>query len=94
MRRWTDEELTLLAAIHKKPRPNAPRLAYADWLEKNGKPEYAEFIQLQCQEPYIGVVYHPPEAPHVSHNSDFPWKTPRRRSGEIGCLSLCRMCHV
>jgi uncharacterized protein (TIGR02996 family) len=45
--RWSDEELTLLAAIHAQPRNDAPRLAYADWLEKTGKREYAEFIRLQ-----------------------------------------------
>ena len=26
-----------------------PRLTYADWLDENGQPEYAEFIRLQCQ---------------------------------------------
>jgi uncharacterized protein (TIGR02996 family) len=67
------EELALLSAIHADPRNDFPRLAYADWLEKVNKREYAEFIRLQCQHPYIGVVYHPPSPPHVSHGFEMPW---------------------
>ena len=56
---WSDDELSLLAAIHTAPRDDAPRLTYADWLEGIGKKEYAEFVRLQCQQPYIGVVSRP-----------------------------------
>src|SRR5262245_47753776 len=41
----TEEEL--LAAIHTHPDDDAPRLAHADWLGKNGDPDRAEFIRLQ-----------------------------------------------
>jgi uncharacterized protein (TIGR02996 family) len=40
----TEEEL--LAAIDAAPHDDAPRLAHADWLEKNGDPERAEYIHL------------------------------------------------
>src|ERR1700722_9986662 len=39
----------LEAAIVAHPDDDAPRLAYADWFEKNGQPERARFIRLQCQ---------------------------------------------
>lgn len=50
------DELELLTAIHSDPRSDAPRLAYADWLASHGEPEYAEFIRLQCQTPYVPIA--------------------------------------
>jgi uncharacterized protein (TIGR02996 family) len=72
-RTWHPQELTFLDAIQSAPRDDTPRLVYADWLDEHGQPEYAEFIRLQCQQPYIGVVYHPPEAPHVSFHFELPF---------------------
>jgi len=43
---FSDEELALLDSIHADPREDAPRLAYADWLDANGNAEYAEFTRL------------------------------------------------
>lgn len=37
----------LLRAIEAGPADDGPRLAYADWLEENDKPQRAEFIRLQ-----------------------------------------------
>jgi uncharacterized protein (TIGR02996 family) len=82
------EELDLLEAIHADPRNDAPRLAYADWLEMANKPEYAEFIRLQCQQPYIGVVYHPPSKPHVSHSFEMPWEDPEAKTRLNRLLTL------
>lgn len=42
------EERGLLRAIIDSPDVDAPRLAYADWLEAKGEPERAEFIRVQC----------------------------------------------
>jgi uncharacterized protein (TIGR02996 family) len=39
----------LLRAICENPAEDTPRLAYADWLQENGRPERAEFIRLQCE---------------------------------------------
>ncbi len=50
---FSTEELALLDAIHDDPRNDGPRLAYADWLEAHGLPGFAEFIRLQCREPYF-----------------------------------------
>ena len=50
------EEIALIADIHADPKNQWPRLLYADWLEDNGAPEYAEFIRLQCQEPNIDLT--------------------------------------
>jgi uncharacterized protein (TIGR02996 family) len=71
---FSRDELALLEAIHADPRNDAPRLVYADWLDKNGHPEYAEFIRLQCVKPYIGVANRDPSNPHVSHSWEFPWE--------------------
>jgi uncharacterized protein (TIGR02996 family) len=82
------EELALLAAIHADPRSDSPRLAYADWLEKVNRGEYAEFIRLQCQQPYIGVVYHPPSPPYVSHSFEMPWGDPQAKARLERLLTL------
>jgi uncharacterized protein (TIGR02996 family) len=44
----TDRE-ALATAIADHPREDAPRFAYADWLEEHGQPSRAEFVRLQCQ---------------------------------------------
>lgn len=49
-------ELGLIDAIHGDPRSDAPRLRYAQWLEGNGEPEYAEFIRIQCAKPRVVVL--------------------------------------
>ena len=36
-----------LAAIKAAPDDDLPRLVYADWLDENGQPEYADFIRIQ-----------------------------------------------
>jgi uncharacterized protein (TIGR02996 family) len=38
------DELALLAAIHAFSKEDAPRLVYADWLQENDRPKWAEFI--------------------------------------------------
>jgi uncharacterized protein (TIGR02996 family) len=40
-------EAELIAAIDAGPLEDAPRLAHADWLERNGQPERAVFIRAQ-----------------------------------------------
>ena len=49
------EQLALVGAMHADPRSDSPRLAYADWLENHEAPEYAEFIRLQCEQPYVTI---------------------------------------
>lgn len=44
----TDED-ALYRAIIANPAEDTPRLAYADWLEENNRPEEAEFIRLDCR---------------------------------------------
>jgi uncharacterized protein (TIGR02996 family) len=50
---FSADELHILGAIHDDPRNDRPRLAYADWLETQGLPGFAEFIRIQCREPYF-----------------------------------------
>ncbi|QDV34970.1 TIGR02996 domain-containing protein [Tautonia plasticadhaerens] len=52
----SDAELALIAAIHADPRNDAPRLAYADWLEANGLGDEAKFIRVQCEQPYFSLI--------------------------------------
>lgn len=39
----------LIRAILEDPEADAPRLAYASWLDANGQPDRAEWIRLSCQ---------------------------------------------
>lgn len=41
-------ETVFLEEVLHRPRDDAPRLAYADWLEERGDPR-GEFIRLQCE---------------------------------------------
>ncbi|OAI45871.1 hypothetical protein AYO44_02420 [Planctomycetaceae bacterium SCGC AG-212-F19] len=43
-----DDETNFLAAINADPLTDAPRLAYADWLNRRGDVR-GEFIRVQCQ---------------------------------------------
>jgi uncharacterized protein (TIGR02996 family) len=43
----TAEEKALLRAVSRDPGDDTPRLAYADWLDENDRPERAEFIRAQ-----------------------------------------------
>jgi uncharacterized protein (TIGR02996 family) len=38
-----------IRAIIENPEDSTARLIYADWLEENGKEDYAEFIRVQCR---------------------------------------------
>src|SRR6476660_7221258 len=40
---------TLLRAICASPDDDAPRLAFADWLDEHGDPHLAEFIRVQVE---------------------------------------------
>lgn len=42
-------EDALIAAVIAAPDDDLPRLVYADWLEENGRLEYADFIRCQCR---------------------------------------------
>lgn len=66
---FSAEELARLDSIHDDPRNDGPRLAYADWLDTQGQPELAEFIRLQCQQPYFALVKQGNEEPRVSHDT-------------------------
>ncbi len=51
----------LLRAICENPDDDTPRLIYADWLDEHGKPDYAEFIRVQCKAEVhdtIGLLQH------------------------------------
>src|SRR4051812_35587257 len=54
MSKKRDTRADLLTAIREKPDDDAPRLALADWLDKHGDPERAEFIRVQCALAKIG----------------------------------------
>jgi len=41
----------MLRRVLEDPADDAPRLAYADWLEESGQEERAEFIRIQCRWP-------------------------------------------
>jgi uncharacterized protein (TIGR02996 family) len=43
------EEGTFIAAICASPADDAPRLAFADWLEEQGQSDRAELIRIQCR---------------------------------------------
>jgi uncharacterized protein (TIGR02996 family) len=50
----SDEQKCLWAAIRETPEDDAPRFVYADWLEKHGEADRAEFIRVQCALAVLG----------------------------------------
>src|SRR5262245_51717677 len=42
-------EAAFLAEIRERPDDDAPRLVFGDWLDENGRPEWAEFIRAQIE---------------------------------------------
>ena len=48
------ERDALLRAIFENPEDDAPRLAYADWLEDHADPLQAEFVRAQVAEAAFG----------------------------------------
>src|SRR5262245_57214017 len=55
----------LLRAVFENPEDDAPRLAYADWVdESGGEPERAALIRVQCQFARL-----PPDAPRAAELS-------------------------
>ncbi|MGO9917337.1 MAG: TIGR02996 domain-containing protein [Isosphaeraceae bacterium] len=67
----TAEEIALVEAIHADPRADGPRLTYAAWLFDHGAADYAEFIRIQCERPYVTISTR--DGPHVSSTYRFPW---------------------
>ncbi len=45
----TTHEAAFMAEILAHPEDDAPRLAFADWLDENGQPERAEFVRVQVR---------------------------------------------
>jgi uncharacterized protein (TIGR02996 family) len=82
----TPEELALVDAIHADPRSDSPRLAYADWLENHGAADYAEFIRLQCERPYVAICTR--DQPGVSTSHKFPWADEAARDRLKRLISL------
>jgi uncharacterized protein (TIGR02996 family) len=52
-------EFDLLRAVADRPDDDAPRLAYADWLDENGRTERAELIRLQLRANAAGAAVEP-----------------------------------
>ena len=61
------EEAALLGAAADAPDDDAPRLAYADWLDDHADPDRAEFVRLQC----------------LLHRGDRVPRTARRRADRL-----------
>lgn len=53
---FTDDRQALLNAIIAKPEDDAPRLAYADWLDEHDQPERAEFIRVEVERAHTGLI--------------------------------------
>lgn len=45
----TSQERDLLRAVLVDPYDDLPRLVYADWMDENGQPEWAEFVRVQIR---------------------------------------------
>src|SRR3954470_22336744 len=68
-----DDEPALLAAIEARPGDDAPRLAYADWLDEHAAdlPDpaaarvRAEFIRVQCEVKKVEELPGDQQRPHV-----------------------------
>ncbi len=67
-----DEEL-LIKVVLEAPNDALPRLVYADYIEERGRPEWAEFIRLQCEYALLGEC--PPSLCCVLSQSPKHWCT-------------------
>jgi uncharacterized protein (TIGR02996 family) len=70
-----------LEAIRADPGDDAPRLVFADWLEENGEPDFAEFIRVEIERDRLAHDDPRREALHRRANSlrkqgAFPGDTP------------------
>jgi uncharacterized protein (TIGR02996 family) len=73
-RQFSTEELAFLAAIRDDPCDDAVRLIYADWLAEHGRPEFAEVIRLQCENPCLAM--------NIGPNGPRIWRQLRRMVGK------------
>ena len=76
------DEDALLAAINANPDDDTPRLVYADWLDENGQPEWAEFIRLQCGVGLDDTLRSRATELEVRHRSDWLQWFPQRAGAE------------
>ncbi|MBP3957706.1 TIGR02996 domain-containing protein [Gemmata sp. G18] len=86
----TIEENALLAAIAAEPVEDVHRLAYADWLDENGRHERAEFIRVQCERAVLErparlFSWHDPECRRNAgrHRRLFEWRGDCQRCAEL-----------
>jgi uncharacterized protein (TIGR02996 family) len=64
------ERKQLLAAIRANPDDDAPRLVFADWLEENGEPDFAEFIRVEIERDRLSHDYDYPRREALHKHSD------------------------
>jgi uncharacterized protein (TIGR02996 family) len=93
---FSDEERTLLEAIHDQPREEGPYLAYAAWLEAAGHP-MAEFLRLRCAiergrgtEQTVSVVALEERDEHLLAAHGKEWVRPMSREFEFWTYSAAR----
>lgn len=55
----------LLRAIHENPDDDAPRGAYADWLDEHGDPDWAELMRLHVAASNHGEKLRPDQQPRL-----------------------------
>lgn len=88
----------LLRNILKNPEDDIVRLVYADWLDENDQPEYAEFIRTQIElnkgcdwQTLNGLGYH--WCPRCLYSPD-PRSTWQKTYGPDNMVNTCRECSV
>jgi uncharacterized protein (TIGR02996 family) len=80
------EEVALLDDVHAAPKDDAPRLIYADWLTDQGHADLAEFIRLQCYEPYFPLGMFGTRARGAGHGADRAEREDHARVGRAAEL--------
>jgi uncharacterized protein (TIGR02996 family) len=82
-----------LGAVRAAPDEDAPRLVFADWLDEHDRPEWAEFIRVQCELARMAPA--DPRRPELTARQDWlinthrdEWLAPfRGRSWKAGFTS-------
>ncbi|MGF1582557.1 MAG: TIGR02996 domain-containing protein [Gemmataceae bacterium] len=81
---------SLFQAILDNPDDDTPRLVYADWLEENGDPDWAERIRIECELPTHEAEDIAPKLHELRKRREQlirkhreAWKTHRYKSGRL-----------
>ena len=71
------DEAAFLAAIAAEPDEDTPRLAFADWLDENDRPDEAELVRVQCELEPVRATHGAPRTDELHKLNETLYWAPR-----------------